>query len=119
MNVLLYVCSCYSYVGCGRESDSVSGEWSAILFDTTRLYCHEQDTFWLSDTPTRAGSKSFGNRLPRICTCARFEVLEDGVGNGVEFWVYNTHLDHESANARVCGAELILSDIQKRCREKF
>ncbi|MGH8019164.1 MAG: endonuclease/exonuclease/phosphatase family protein [Opitutaceae bacterium] len=84
-------------------------EYSAIIYDTQRLQALDSDTFWLSDTPGEP-SMSWGNRYLRICTWARFRDRDSGAC----FHVFNTHLDHESENARLRGIELILQRIRER-----
>lgn len=94
-------------LGVGRDDGEQAGEFSAILFRTGRLFPRQQGTFWLSDTPETVASKSWGNRITRICTWAKFE---DSVSRRM-IWVFNTHLDHESQPAREKGVELILRRI--------
>jgi endonuclease/exonuclease/phosphatase family metal-dependent hydrolase len=52
----------------------------------------------------------WGNRIPRICTWARFVGREDGV----RFYVYNVHLDHESQASRQRSVELLARRIRSR-----
>lgn len=92
----------YDWIGVGREGGS-RGEFMAVFFDARRLRPLEFDHFWLSDTPALAGSKSWGNHIPRMVTWVRF--LDQRTG--AELVVVNTHLDAESEDARVRGAELI------------
>jgi endonuclease/exonuclease/phosphatase family metal-dependent hydrolase len=92
----------YDWIGVGREGGS-RGEFMAVFYDTRRLRPLEFDHFWLSDTPDVVGSTSWGNRIPRMATWVRFVDRR----TGVEFVVVNTHLDAESENARVRGAELV------------
>lgn len=91
-------------VGVGRDDGAEAGEYSAILYDRGRLALLDQGTFWLSDTPTVPGSTSWGNRIPRIATWARFR---DAAAD-LTFYVVNTHWDHESQNARERSARAIL-----------
>jgi endonuclease/exonuclease/phosphatase family metal-dependent hydrolase len=46
----------FKYVGVGRDDGKTKGEYSAIFYDTTRLEVLESQTFWLSETPSVAGS---------------------------------------------------------------
>ncbi len=85
------------------------GEYSAIIYETRRLQALDSDTFWLSDTPG-VPSMSWGNNYLRVCTWARFRDRDSGAC----FYVFNTHLDHESENARLRGVELILRRIRER-----
>lgn len=99
----------YAVVGVGRDDAARSGEYSAILFRKDRLRVAEAGTFWFSDTPSIAGSKSWGNNITRICTWARF-VDRDGRG----FYHFNLHLDHESQPSRVRSTELLKQRIEAR-----
>jgi endonuclease/exonuclease/phosphatase family metal-dependent hydrolase len=99
----------YAVVGVGRDDALAKGEYSAILFRTDRLHVAESGTFWFSDTPEVAGSKSWGNNITRICTWARF-VDRDGRG----FWHFNLHLDHQSQPSRERSTELLRRRIEAR-----
>jgi endonuclease/exonuclease/phosphatase family metal-dependent hydrolase len=92
----------HDWIGLGREGGS-RGEHMAIFYRRERLAPLELDHFWLSDTPDRIGSTSFGNELPRMVTWVRFldRVTEKRVV------VVNTHLDHVSAESRARSAELL------------
>ena len=91
-------------VGVGRDDGAEAGEYSAILYDRGRLTLLDQGTFWLSDTPTVPGSTSWGNRITRIATWARFR----DPASDLSFYVVNTHWDHESQNARERSARQIV-----------
>lgn len=101
----------YAGVFAGRDDGEASGEACPILFRCDQLYCARTCTWWLSETPEAAGSKSasWGNTLPRICTQADFLALPERRG----FHVLNTHLDHESIEARTRGARLLLDRAPK------
>ncbi|MGH7480863.1 MAG: endonuclease/exonuclease/phosphatase family protein [Longimicrobiales bacterium] len=92
-------------VGVGRDDGEEAGEYSAILYDRSRLTLLDQGTFWLSDTPAVPGSMTWGNRYPRIVTWARFR----DTAADASFYVLNTHWDHESQNARRRSARQILA----------
>ena len=100
----------YAEVGVGRDDGAQAGEYSAILYDRRRLEVLESGTFWLSDTPEVPASKSWGNQITRIVTWARFR---DRAG-GRNFYVFNTHWDHESQPARERSAQLLLERIRQR-----
>ncbi len=99
----------YAVVGVGRDDGKVRGEYSAILFRSDRLRVAESGTFWFSDTPAVIASKTWGNRITRICTWARF-IDRDGSA----FWHFNVHLDHESPASRERSTELLLRRIEGR-----
>src|SRR4029078_2751345 len=92
-----------------RDDGKPAGEMSAILFRTTRFHVAASGTFWFSDTPEVPGSTSWGNRITRISSWARF-VDRDGPG----FSHYNLHLDHESQPSREKSTTLLLQRIAAR-----
>lgn len=100
----------YEEVGVGREDGKTKGEYSAIWVKKDRFTLQESGTFWLSDTPEVPGSKTWGNRVTRVCTWAR---LLDKTTNTV-FHFYNLHLDHESQEARDKGIAQVLKHMEGR-----
>lgn len=102
----------YAFVGIGRNPGG-DGEYSAILYDKKQFKLLEHETFWLSDTPDKP-SASWGNKLVRICTFARFEEIS----NRHTFYVFNTHFDHQSENSRTQSALLIAERIANRTYSK-
>jgi endonuclease/exonuclease/phosphatase family metal-dependent hydrolase len=100
----------YGSVGVGRDDGKKAGEQCCILYRKDRFRVTKSGTFWFSDTPQAAGSKNWGNNLPRICTWVQFcEVL-----SGNNFYVYNVHLDHQSAPSRMKSAALLASRVGAR-----
>jgi endonuclease/exonuclease/phosphatase family metal-dependent hydrolase len=97
-------------IGVGRDDGDEEGEYAAILFDRRRLHVLAQGTFWLSDTPEVPGSATWGNRVTRLATWARFRDRD----TGRTFYVFNTHWDHESQQARERSAALLLERIRAR-----
>jgi endonuclease/exonuclease/phosphatase family metal-dependent hydrolase len=99
----------YAVVGVGRDDGKAAGELSAILFRAARFHVAASGTFWYSDTPEVPGSKSWGNRITRVCSWARF-IDRDGSA----FTHYNTHLDHESQPSREKSTALLLQRVGAR-----
>jgi endonuclease/exonuclease/phosphatase family metal-dependent hydrolase len=99
----------YAFVGVGRDDGREAGEHTAILYRRERFSVLESGTFWFSDTPDQPGSTSWGNRITRICTWARFR---DGTGGS--FYVFNVHLDHESQPSRERSVQLLAARIRER-----
>ena len=99
----------YATIGVGRDDGRSRGEFAAILFRKERFRVAEAGTFWLSDTPTVAGSKTWGNNITRICTWTRL-IDKDGLG----FFVYNVHLDHQSQPSRERSTQLLRRRIDER-----
>ena len=48
----------YGVAGVGRDDGATQGEYSAVLYDTTRVELLEQGTFWFSDSPGAPGRTS-------------------------------------------------------------
>ena len=99
----------YAAVGVGRDDAGRAGEFSAILFRKRRFRVADAGTFWFSDTPDVPASKSWGNRITRICTWTR---LVDRDGRGL--YHFNVHLDHESQPSRERSAALLRQRIDAR-----
>lgn len=98
----------YEWIGLGRRGGS-HDEYSAILYDPRILEPLEYDHFWLSNRPSKMGSRSltWRNRSIRMATWVRFGY------EGGEFTWLNTHLDNAFEKARVRGARLIASRLAR------
>ncbi|WP_127170659.1 endonuclease/exonuclease/phosphatase family protein [Xanthomonas euvesicatoria] len=98
----------YRWFGQGRRGDD-SDEHMGVFYDARVLQVVESGNFWLSDTPERAGSITWGNVLPRMATWALFERRSDKS----RFYLFNTHFPYrdEDEPARERSARLILSRI--------
>ncbi len=90
-------------VGVPREDGISKGEWSALLFRTSRFELLSSGTFWLSETPEVIGSKSWDTALTRICTWAKLRERS----TGREILCANTHFDHRGVLARENSAKLL------------
>jgi endonuclease/exonuclease/phosphatase family metal-dependent hydrolase len=98
----------FNEVGEGRDGKD-KGEYSAVLYRKDRFEAIESGTFWLSNTP-EVKSRHWGNRYLRICTWVHLREIQSGRG----FYVYNTHFDHQSQNARLKSAQLLAQRIRDR-----
>ncbi|MCX6875921.1 MAG: methyltransferase domain-containing protein [Verrucomicrobia bacterium] len=97
----------YGAVGMGREDGKEQGEYAAILYREAAWAPEQSGTFWLSDTPAVAGSRTWGNRVTRICTWGRFKNRT----SGRLIHVFNAHFDHESQPSRENSAALVVQRI--------
>lgn len=104
----------YKAVGVGRDDGKDAGEFAAILYRHEKFEMMENGTFWLSDTPETAGSKTWGNQSARICTWARLRSKK----SWESFYVFNTHLDHRSQRSRFHGVELITERMKSHTRRE-
>jgi len=98
----------YERFGRGRKADPTQGEQAAIYFRRDRFTRTDGGHFWLSETPSVPGSKSWDTSLERIVTWVeltdRRRVIEP-------FRVYGTHFDHRGAVARDESAKLIVERV--------
>lgn len=98
----------YEWIGLGREGGS-KGEFMAIYYKPERFEPLEYDHFWLSDTPEVIGSASWGNTVRRMVTWVRFLDKE----SERQFYLVNTHFDHQVQASREKSAELLRQRIEK------
>jgi endonuclease/exonuclease/phosphatase family metal-dependent hydrolase len=98
----------YRWLGLGREGGS-KGEFMAIYYKADRFDPLAYDHFWLSDTPNVIASTTWGNSVRRMVTWMRFKDLK----TGREFYLVNTHFDHQVQPAREKSAELLLERIKQ------
>ena len=61
----------HKWIGVGREGGQ-RGEFMAIFYRSARFEPLETNHFWLSDTPEKIGSASWGNTVKRMVTWVRF-----------------------------------------------
>ncbi len=98
----------YRWLGTGRDGGS-RGEFMAIFYKHERFEPLEYDHFWLSDTPEVIGSATWGHSNRRMVTWVRFK----DNSSGKEFYLVNTHFDHQVQTAREKAAELLLTRVKK------
>lgn len=97
----------YSFIGKGRDGEN-RGEYAALFFNTEKYSSEQYETFWLSETPNVV-SKGWDAAFPRVCTYGLFVNKK----TGINFFVFNTHLDHIGSIARENSLALILQKIAK------
>jgi endonuclease/exonuclease/phosphatase family metal-dependent hydrolase len=101
----------YEWIGVGRQDGKDGGEFTPIFYRSDRLELIDKDTFWLSQTPDQAGSKSWDAALPRIATWAKFRRRSESADAKAEFFVFNTHFDHIGIVARLESAKLLRAKV--------
>lgn len=92
----------FDWIGLGREGGS-RGEFMAVFYRKARLEPIAYDHFWLSDTPEVMNSATWGNTYRRMVTWVKFR---DRITGG-EFFLFNTHFDHQVQAAREQSADLV------------
>ena len=98
----------YVWFGIGRHGDD-GDEHMGVFYRTDRLRMIDSGNYWLSDTPNKPGSISWGNPYPRMVTWALFERKT----NGRRFYYCNTHFPYRDQDelARTRSAEEILAHL--------
>jgi endonuclease/exonuclease/phosphatase family metal-dependent hydrolase len=101
----------FDFEGVGRNDGKKSGEYTGVFYNKVRFQADSKNcgTIWLSDTPYKAGSKTWGNTFPRMATWVR--LLDRSSGQAL--WVVNTHFDHMNQESRDKGVRLIVSKLEK------
>lgn len=101
----------YGFVGLGRSDGERDGEYTGIFFRNDRFGKDEGKSgmIWLSATPEKPGSKTWGNEIPRVATWTR---LVDR-SSGQPLWLVNIHLDHRNQSSREKGVRLMVERLVK------
>jgi len=107
----------YATLGVGRDDGKQAGEMMALYYRKERFEPLASGHFWLSETPDRAGTKSWGSSLPRMVTWVKLRDRSGADERPVLF--FNTHFDHQGAEARLQSARLVrrrLTEMGAGCR---
>lgn len=98
----------FKYIGVGRDDGKEKGEFSPILYNTSKFKLVQSNTFWLSKTPDKI-SVGWDASMERICSYGLFQ----NKTTNEKLWVFNTHFDHRGVKARKKAAKLILNKIKQ------
>ncbi|MDQ3439772.1 MAG: endonuclease/exonuclease/phosphatase family protein [Planctomycetota bacterium] len=93
----------YGFVGVGRDDGKRGGEMCGIFFRSDKFEKLDSGHFWLSQSPSKPGSKGWGALFPRLVTWVKLQPRD---GSATFCW-FNTHLDAFSSRARLNGAKLL------------
>ncbi len=93
----------YNVFGAGRNNGKHAGEHSTIFYKREKYDFVTGGNFWLSETPTVPGSKSWDAAITRICTWVKLKDKQ----TYDEIYVFNTHFDHRGNIARTKSAALL------------
>jgi endonuclease/exonuclease/phosphatase family metal-dependent hydrolase len=99
----------YSWSGVGRDDGREKGEYAVVFYRKGRFWKMDGGTFWLSETPDVAGSRSWNSACNRIVTWVK---LKDLPTDKVLFF-FNTHFDHVSSLAREKSAVLLTDRVAR------
>jgi len=99
----------YSSVARGRDDGKKKGEMNPVFYNVNRFEYKNDNTFWLSTNPSRAGSLGWGASLPRIVTWV--ELVDRKTGKPLFY--FNTHFAHDSDSARIRSATILLKEVKQ------
>jgi endonuclease/exonuclease/phosphatase family metal-dependent hydrolase len=99
----------YARVGEPRDKKGPFSEYSAVFYLKDKYNLLDSGTIWLSETPEKKYTGSFGTVCLRIATWA---VLEDKE-TGVTYTHINTHLDHVLESTRVGQIKVLMNKVRE------
>lgn len=103
----------YQFIGVGRDDGKLGGEFSPILYNHKKFSVLDSGHFWLSERPDAPGKGWDATCCNRIVTWAKFR--DNNVRK--EFFLFNTHFDHQGIIARRESAYLLKKKINEIARE--
>ncbi len=99
----------FAYTGSGRDDGLQGGEHAAIFYKKERFDLLQSGDFWLSETPDKPSLGWDATCCHRVCSWAQFLDKE----NGISFFVFNAHFDHEGVIARKESGKLMVKKIRE------
>ncbi len=99
----------FQYVGGGRDDFKEKGEYSCIIYKSSRFRVLDHGTFALGEDSETPGKRAWGAACPRIATWGLFQDLR----SERKFVYYNTHLDHVSEESRINGIRQLVKHAEK------
>jgi endonuclease/exonuclease/phosphatase family metal-dependent hydrolase len=99
----------YAYIGVGRDDGKEAGEYSSLFYRKDKFELLKSATFWLSQTPEKAGVKGWDAACNRVVTWGCFKEKQ----SGKIVYVFNTHFDHLGQIAREQSSRLLLNKVKE------
>ncbi len=99
----------YACVGKARDFYGPFTEYSCIYYLKDKYNLIDSGTFWLSETPYKAYTKSFDSNCYRVATW----VLLENKQTGERYTHINTHLDHVLDSTRDAQMKVLSEEIIK------
>lgn len=94
----------FTMVGAGRDDGKSAGEYSPVFFNEHKFKMLASGTFWLSQTPSVAGSRGWDAACNRVVSWVKLKDYK----TGKIFLVFSTHFDHMGEIARRNSAILLI-----------
>lgn len=92
----------------GGDDNEKKSEMNSVFWLKDKYECIDKNTFWLSETPEKE-SRFEGAGCHRVCSYVVLQSKE----TDLKYIHMNTHLDNASDEARVFGANVLLSKIDE------
>lgn len=92
----------------GGDDNEKKSEMNSVFWLKDKYECVDKNTFWLSETPEKE-SRFEGAGCHRVCSYVVLQSKE----TDLKYIHMNTHLDNASDEARVFGANVLLSKIDE------
>lgn len=99
----------FEFVGVGRDDGKMEGEHSAIFYNKNKFEVLDKGDFWFSEKPDVPGLGWDAVCCNRICSWVKLKDKR----NGKQFFVFNSHFDHEGVKAREESGKLLLEKIRE------
>ncbi len=97
----------FERVGVARDDGKDAGEYSPLFFNEHKFKMLSSGTFWLSQTPTIAGSRGWDAACNRVVSWVQLKDYK----TGKIFFAFCTHFDHMGESARRNSAKLLLHTV--------
>lgn len=95
----------YDFIGFERGGDGDTAiEMAPILVKRSSFDILDKGCFWLSETPEKPGSTSWGSYFPRTVTWAKVKEKQD---RREILYFFNTHFDYANLQVQVESARLL------------
>ncbi len=104
----------YKRVGVGRDDGKELGEYSPVFYNSSKYSLINSGTFWLSQTPSVAGSRGWDAACNRVVTWV--QLTEKNSAHPI--FVFCTHFDHIGEIARRNSANLLLQALDSLAGDK-
>ncbi len=100
----------YTFHGVGRDDGKTRGEYSPILFRTSRFTILQKGHLWLSEKPDTPGVVSWDSSMTRM---ASWVLLSDKYApKQTPLLIINAHYDHRGRQARIESSKVIAKKMQ-------
>lgn len=112
MEYLTKVFPDYGTIGVGRDDGARGGEFSAVFYKKSAFDLLDSGTFWLSETPEKAGSRGWDAACRRVVSWGKFKCK----ATQKTLLYANTHFDHIGKKARHESALMMIKKLPEMAK---